>query len=187
VQGLFVLGPPALLFGGMAILIRMFPATARPESVLQALAVATLIPCFLYAAIIALFIMFATPSLILEHRGPLASIRASFRLVSRHFGGILGRLIVFGFLVMVAVIFLSVPEGILAGINQATGSDNPGFTIAEAIWSAAVSVLLFPFTVASLMILYRAVSPLASSTQATEPVDPALAGRPRTSSPFVFE
>src|SRR5262249_35425561 len=112
-QAVFILGPPALLFGGMMILIRMFPASARPESILQALAVVTLIPCLLYICIIALFIMFATPALILEHRGPLASIRASFRLVSRHFGGILGRLLAFFFLLVIVGIFLSIPEGIV--------------------------------------------------------------------------
>jgi len=184
-QILLVVGPPALLFGGMMILIGMFPASARPESILQALAIVTLFPCVLYAVIVALFIMFATPALVLERRGPLASIRQSFGLVSRHFGGILRRLVALGFLLIVVGIFLSLPYSIVAGIVMATGSENPGFAIARGIWDAAISTLLFPFSVASLMVLYRAVSPAAQSAEGT--VDPALAERPATSSPFVFE
>jgi len=186
-QIVFVVGPPALLFGGMMILIRMFPAPARPESILQALAMATLVPCVLYAVIITMFIMFATPALVLEHRGPLASIRVSFGLVSRNFGGILGRLLAFFFLLVVVGLFLSIPEGIVAGIGMATGSDNPGFAIAQGIWSAAISTLIFPFSVAALMVLYRSVSPAARSAETAGTVDPAFAGRPTTSSPFVFE
>lgn len=184
-QGALVLGPPVFLFGGVALVVRTFPA--RPDSLVHALAFATLVPCLLYAAIFALFLMFATPAVVLERRGPLASIRVSFGLVGRHFGGILGRLFVFFFLLIVVGIFLSVPEGILAGISAVSGSDNLAYSIAEAIWSAAVSVLLFPFSVAALMVLYRSVSPFASAAETADTADPELAGRPTTSSPFVFE
>lgn len=184
-QGILVLGPPVFLFGGVALVVRTFPA--RPDSLVHALAFATLIPCLLYVAIVALFLMFATPAVVLEHRGPLASIRVSFGLVVRHLGGILGRLFVFFLLLIVVGIFLSVPEGILAAISTVSGSDNPAFSIAEAIWSAAVSVLLFPFSVAALMVLYRAVSPAPNMAEASGSADPELAGRPTTSSPYVFE
>ena len=182
-QAFLAFGPPALLFGGVALLIRMIPR--GPDSLVHTLAFATLVPCFFYVVIIGLFLVFATPSVVLENRGPLASIRVSFGLVTRHLGGILGRFFVFGCLLILAGIVLSIPEGFLAAISAVSGSDNIAFSISEAIWSAAVSVLLFPFSVAALMVLYRSVLPVPHSAEPSGAADPALARS--TSSPFVFE
>ena len=184
-QVILVAGPPALLFGSVAILVRTFPA--RPEQLVRALAVATVVPCVLYVGIIALFMMFATPALILERRGPFAAIRASFALVSSHFGAILGRLIVFFFLLVLTGLFLSLPVGFLSAISAATGSESPAISIAGAIWSAAVSALLFPFSVAALMVLYRAAAPSRGAVAPADAVDPALTPSPRPVTPFVFE
>jgi hypothetical protein len=186
-QGIVLIGPPLLLFGGMALLIRTFPS--RPGELVKALAVATLIPCFFYVLVIGLFLLFATPAVVLDRRGPLASIRKSFSLVAAHFGGILGRLLVFLFLLLFAAMAVSIPVAFLQAAAIAAHADHPAFKIAGSIWSAAVSAALFPFTVASLMVLYRAVSPsVAAEPLAETAPGPAPQEEPhRATSPFQFE
>ncbi len=185
-QGVILFGPPVLLFGGMALLVRTFPT--RPEDLVRALALATIFPCLLWVAILALFLTFAIPAVVLDGRGPFASIRMSFGLVGRHFGGILGRLAVFIIVMILAAMAASLPEAFLQVGAAAAGLDHPALKIARAIWSAGVSALLFPFSVAALVILYRAVTPGPAIAGPAPGTDPALPEEPRpAASPFRFE
>ena len=170
-------GPPALLVGGAAALVAALPT--GDEDLARLALLATLAPALLWVVTIALFLIYAIPLLVLERRGPFMSIRLSFGLVARQFGGILGRLFVFFALLTLAAIALSMPNAMLQVWSAAASVDHPILRIAAAIWSAAVSAILFPFSVAALMLLYRSSVP-ASGAPAAPITAPAT-------SPFRFE
>ena len=161
-QGVLLFGPPALFFTGAALLLGALPS--KPEELVRLLVLASLVPFILYIIVVGLFLLFAIPSVVLDGRGPLAAIRQSFGIVGRHFGGILGRLLVFTLLLVITAVAGSLPEAILQAATAAASVDHPAFKVAGAIWGAAVSAFLFPFTVAALMVLYRAAVPARSGT-----------------------
>jgi hypothetical protein len=186
-QVVLILGPPSLFFTGAVLLLGALPS--KPEELIRVLVILSLIPSVLYVVVIALFLIFAIPSVVLDGRGPLASIRQSFAIVGRHFGGILGRLFVFFVLLVIAAIAASMPEAIMKAATAAASVDHPAFKIAGAIWKAAVSAFLFPFTVAALMVLYRSAVPARAGTagsDATGDFPPDGEVRP-AASPYRFE
>jgi hypothetical protein len=182
-QAVLLFGPPALFFTGAALLLGALPS--KPEELVRVLVLASLVPSILYIFVVGFFLLFAIPSVVLDGRGPLAAIKQSFAIVGRHFGGILGRLLVFFLLLVIAAVAGSLPEAILQAATAAASVDHPAFKIAGAIWGAAVSAFLFPFTVAALMVLYRAAVPARAGA-----ADPGATGgqedRP-AASPYRFE
>ncbi|HEY6220979.1 MAG TPA: hypothetical protein VIX13_00420, partial [Candidatus Eisenbacteria bacterium] len=79
----------------------------------------------------------------------------------------------------------SLPATILQAATAAAGVDHPAFKIAGAIWGAAVSAFLFPFTIAALMVLYRAVVPARAGAVGLD-----ASGEPEArpaASPYRFE
>ncbi|HKW50213.1 MAG TPA: hypothetical protein VJQ53_00610 [Candidatus Eisenbacteria bacterium] len=182
-QAVLVVGPPALFFTGAALLLGALPS--KPEELVRLLVLASLAPSILYFIVILLFLLFAIPLIVLDGRGPFAAIRQSFGIVGRHFGGILVRLIVAFLLLFIASVAGYLPTTILEAATAAAGVDHPAFKIAGAIWGAAVSAFLFPFTVAALMVLYRAVVPARAGGGVTD-----ASGEPEAhpaASPYRFE
>lgn len=192
-QGLLIFGPPLALFAAASAMLHTAGARS-PDEVARVVALLALIPCFAWMVLIAVMLMFAVPALVLDSRGPLASIRVSLDLVARHFGGILGRLFVFFLLAVLVGVVASLPEAILHVASAATGFDAPLFRIARVIWSSAVSAFLFPFSVASLTVLYRALVPGPGSVGVPAGAAPQGATAPPVpgeqapaASPFRFE
>lgn len=180
-------GPPALLLGGMVLFIRAVPST--PQELLRVIALVTVAPCVLYVAIAGLFLMFAVPSVIIDGRGPLAAIRQSLALVGRNAGAIFGRLFVFFSLLLITAMAASLPEAFLQAGTAATGFEHPAIKITGAIWAAAVAALLFPFTVAALLVLYRSAVPSRGTAPASgETIGSVSPEKPLpATSPFIFE
>lgn len=185
-QGVLLFGPPSLFFCGAALLLGALPS--KPEELIRLLVIASLIPSILYLIVIGLFLLFAIPAVVLDGRGPIAAIRQSFGIVGRHFGGIVGRLFVFTVLLIIAAVAGSLPQAILQAVAAAAAVDHPAFKVAGAIWEAAVSAFLFPFTVAALVVLYRAAVP-ARAGAAPDATGGLLVGEePRpAASPYRFE
>ena len=191
-QGLLVFGPPLALFAVASTMLHAGPRSA--DELTRAVALLALIPCFLWMVLIAVMLMFAVPALVLDSRGPVASIRVSLDLVARHFGGVLGRLTVFFLLAVLVTMVASLPEAILHVASAATGFDAPIFRIARVIWSSAVSAFLFPFSVASLTVLYRALVPAPANAGSPAVAVPGVGAAPAAPgeqapavSPFRFE
>ena len=185
-QCLLMFGPPTLLFAGALMVLQGVPPGG--EDIVRMVAVLAIVPCILWVLLMATFVMFAIPFLILDSRGPVVSIRLSFDLVARHFWGLSGRLTAFFLAAMLLVAVASLPEVILHVASTATGYDAPLFKIARVIWSSAVSALLFPFSVASFTILYRAMvpGPAGAGGPATAAAPPSEADSP-PANPFRFE
>ena len=191
-QGLLIFGPPMLLLVGAALALRALPP--NPEELVRAMILVALIPCAIWMLVIAVLLMFAIPALVLDSRGPVASIRASLDLVGGHFGGLLGRLFAFFLLAVLFATVASLPEAILHVTSAATGFNPPLFQIASVIWASAVSAFLVPFSVASFTVLYRALVPGpaavagAQATGATAGIAAPTPGEPAPpASPFRFE
>jgi hypothetical protein len=182
-QAVLLIGPPALFFTGAALLLGALPS--KPEELVRLLVLASLAPSLLYFLVIGLFLLFAIPLVVVDGRGPLAAIRQSFGIVARHFGGILGRLLIAFLLLVIAGVAGSLPAAILGAVTAAASVDHPAFKIAGAIWGAAVSAFLFPFTVAVLMVLYRAAVPARAGAAGPDPSGEPE-GRP-TANPYRFE
>lgn len=180
-----VFGPPVLLAVGVRLIILTIPA--RPEELTRGIALLAMVPCLVYALLMLFMLYFAFPALVLDRRGPFQSIRVSFGLVASHFGGILGRLILVLFLVVLAGVVLSFPAEILQVANAATGSDHPLLKVASVVWTAAVSALLFPFLMASLVVMYRALVPAAAGSAVPAGATEAVVEPHRVSSPYQFE
>ncbi len=182
-QAILLIGPPALFFTGAALLLGALPS--KPEELVRLLVLASLAPSFLYVVVVGLFLLFAIPLIVLDGRGPLAAIRQSFGIVGRHFGGVLARLFIAFLLLVIASVAGSLPGTILEAATAAAGVDHPAFKIAGAIWGAAVSAFLFPFTVAALMVLYRAAVPARAGAAGLD-----ASGEPEArpaASPYRFE
>ncbi len=183
-QLLLTFGPPAFFLVGAGFLAGTLPEGQEEWG--RWIVLVTLFPCFFYGCIMALFLLFAMPLLVLENRGPFASIRLSFALIGRQFGGILGRSFVFLILLIIAAIAASIPEAILQASADAAGFEHPAVKIAQAIWSAGVTALMFPFSVAALMVLYRSAVP-ARGAAAMRSAGPAAEEAPPVTSPYRFE
>ena len=149
----------------------------------------TLIPCGVYVLVIGFLQSFAHPALILDSRGPLASIRTSFSLVASHFGGVLGRLLVFGIVFVIAYTAVSLPIAFIQMATALSGFVHPAAKVADVIWEAAVSDVSLPFQVAAALVLYRSLRPAGA---VPGPDGSLVAGVPaessrRATSPYQFE
>jgi len=114
--------------------------------------------------VVGVLLMFATPAVVLDGQGPIQSIASSVRLVLSHLGAVLSRVLAFAFLSFVILILLTLPTGILEQVSEISGGVSLPVKIASVIWSSAVAVLFFPFGIASLTVLYRALVPAAGGT-----------------------
>jgi len=134
--------------------------------------------------VIGFFLMFATPAVVLDGQGPVQSIGTSIRLVLSRLGGILSRVLAFGFLSFVVLIVLTLPTSILEQMGEISGGVPLPVKIASVIWSSAVAVLFFPFGIASLTVLYRTLVPAAAPGSAPVPLEEEFRPAIATNAPF---
>jgi len=164
-QSAIVLVPAIGILTIAALFATSMPESAAPVRAL--LFLTALLPIGLWVCASLFFLCFATPALILDGAGPLGAIRTSVGLVRRHAGGLLGRLFLSGSAIFLAFIFLSLPSSMIAAVSAVAGRQFVGAQIAGLVWTSVVSAALFPFSVAALMTLYRAL---------VSPKEPAPAG-----------
>lgn len=100
-----------------------------------------------------IFMIFATPAVVLDGEGPLHSMRTSYHLVSRNLGSTLGRLLAWAFLAMVAYEVATIPSMVLS-----RGAPAP-IKLATVILESAASTLALPFWLAAVLVLYRSLRP----------------------------
>jgi hypothetical protein len=156
-QLMILLGPVALVFGLMVAIVAPFPTP--PREVVALLTLALLAPVMVWVLIAAIFLMFAMPSLILDGYGPIQAIRRSVGMVARRFFGLLGRLLVWMFVLFAVMVVAMMPAFGLQGIAPLTGGAAVALRIAAILWMSAVAALTVPFSVASMIVLYRALAP----------------------------
>ncbi len=148
---------------------------------------------FLWALLASYFFVFATPGVVLNGERPIHSLKSSWRLVRRNFGAVLGRLLLFALLAIIVYVFAMIPSAFLTAMEKASESSATAFKVGEAIWSSAVDAVLFPFWVAALMVLYRALvarAPAAASgalVAAGSPPAPLQDGIHTAANPLLFE
>jgi hypothetical protein len=134
-----------------------------------------------------LFMIFATPAVVLDGEGPVQSLRTSFRLVSGNLGSVLLRLLGFAFLTLVIYVVAIMPATILTNVERASGITSVPIKIAAVIWSSGVDTIFFPFWVAALMVLYRALVPYGGDARPSAPVAIDEEFRPATAPRAPFE
>ncbi|HEY7728151.1 MAG TPA: glycerophosphoryl diester phosphodiesterase membrane domain-containing protein [Candidatus Eisenbacteria bacterium] len=192
-QFAILLAPTALLIGIAASLTagvsggwveHVRPGEQLANALRATILLVFLIPAFLWVLYAGIHLLFATPALVVSRRGPLAAIAVSWQLVGRNFWGILGRLFFYAGLLLLTSVVLSLPSAFLHVALTVSGSTNPAYKIPSVIWTSGVDAVLFPFGVAALLILYRALLPVPPAAGA-EGAAPDT-GR-RTTSPFLFE
>ncbi len=169
---------------------------ASPDSPARSGAVPMLAVLFLillavaWPFLVGLFLMFATPAVVLDDEGPVQSLKTSSRLVRENFAGVAGRLLAFGFVAVVLYVVAAMPAGILAAVERASGAASAAsapIKIAGVIWSSAADTLLFPFWVAALMVLYRSLVPRAAEARGGVPPGPDDEPRHMTAPNAPFE
>lgn len=136
-----------------------------PREAAMSIVLLMLVPAICWTLFASAFLVFATPAVILDERGPLASVRESVRLVWRHFWGLQGRFIVWFLLVVLAIVVMSFPSIILTIAGAVAGADPPPLKIARVLWTSAVTAASFPFCVSAMMALYRSLVPGAASAR----------------------
>ncbi len=156
-QGLFLFAPFVLLMVGLGL---AWGLSETSPLRLAALAVGVGL-CMIWFVIGALLMFFATPAVVLDGESPVRSVQTSLGLALPRFPGLLGRLIAFGVLELLAFFVLVMPATMLTGVEHAAGITSVPIRIAVAIWSSAVETITFPFSVAAMMVLYRALVPVA--------------------------
>jgi hypothetical protein len=159
-----VAGPAVFLVIGAAIAAA--PFAAAPPEIKALFVLAAMIPAMLWVLFAMFLLSFAAPLLLLDGRGPIESVRESVRLVRAQFGGLFGRLLLFGVLLFVVLIVASFPVSMLAAVSAVAGQQFLGARIAGLVWTAALSAAVFPFTVSALLVLYRAVVAAPASAPA---------------------
>jgi hypothetical protein len=194
VAQLVILLLPAMLLAGIAAALaagvsggwieHLRPGENLSNALRGTILLTFLIPAFLWILYAAIHLLFATPALVLSRRGPFASIGVSWGLVSRHFWSLVGRLLAYAALALLAFVVLSLPSWFLGAALAMSGNTNPVLKIPSVVWVSGVDALLFPFGVAALLILYRALVPEPAAAGA-EPAGPE--GEHRPTSPFIFE
>jgi len=159
---LFIIALPAfaLVFGAALLTL---PLANLPDPARVSMIMLAAIPACVWVVVAMFFLGLATPLLILDGRGPVASIGESIRLVRRHFGGLFGRVFVLFALIIVAALFLALPSAMLSIVGTVARQRIIGLEIAKVAWDSVVSMAIFPFTVAGLLILYRALVPAAGA------------------------
>jgi len=149
----------------------MIPSTGGEAASARLLAMSVaFLGGFTWCLVAGILMIFATPAVVLDGEGPVQSIRTSFRLVTRNLGGVLGRLIAFAFLSFVVYVFASMPATILTTIERSSGLSSAPLKIASVVWSSAMDTVFFPFWVAALMVLYRALLPYSGEERVGAPV-----------------
>lgn len=185
-QFLIIFVPVAFVIGILLAALAPLPGAARELAVI--ITVVAVAPLLLWILLAVFFLVFAIPGVVLSGLGATRSISSSVRLVAGHFWGVLGRLIVF-FLILVTVLtVLAIPSIVLTAVATATGRAAMALRIASTLWSSFLTALSFPFSVAALMVLYRALVPEAASEAA--PATDSVAAHPaagETPTPFLFE
>lgn len=196
VQGLALLVPLLIVCIGAALMLPLGPSGPASElgSILGAgtgldsarlLAVAlAVVVGLLGMLVVGLLIMFATPAVVLDGEGPIQSIGTSVRLVLTRLGGVLGRVLAFGFLSFVILIVLTLPTSILQQMGEISGGVPLPMKIATVIWSSAVAVLFFPFGIASLTVLYRTLVPAPQGARSPVALDEEFRPAIATTAPF---
>ncbi|HEU4724870.1 MAG TPA: hypothetical protein VFU59_06175 [Candidatus Eisenbacteria bacterium] len=180
-QTLFIVIPATVVVLGAAagaMALGAIPVEARSILVLLAL-----FPAGLWIAFAMFLLAFATPLLILDGRGPMESIRESFALVRENFGGLLWRFVVAVALLTLAMVLASFPSTMLAVLTSVAKEKLMPVEIARLFWDSAVGTLAFPFTVAAMIVLYRALVPpreAAGAAATATPASPADGGAPAT-------
>ena len=161
---LLIIALPALVFVVGAGLVIM-PLPNLPDQARVGLVMLTTVPAAVWAVVAMFFLGLATPLLILDGRGPVASVTESLRLVRRHFGGLFGRVFLLIVVIGFAALFFALPSAMLSMVATAAKQRFVGLEIAKAAWDSAVSTATFPFSVAGLLILYRALVPASGSAK----------------------
>ncbi|HYJ34195.1 MAG TPA: hypothetical protein VE326_13370 [Candidatus Binatia bacterium] len=188
-QILVVAGPIVLIAGILVAAIAPFPDL--PKEIVAVIAVAAVIPLLIWLMLSGFFLIFAIPGVVLSGLGATRSVSASARLVGSHFGGLLVRLIVFFVILFLIVLVATIPAMLLGTIAAwATHADRV-FRILSILWTSLVSALTFPFWVAAVLVLYRALVPAGAVEGVPEAVIDAAPGplRPQGEhpTPFSFE
>ena len=182
-----VMAPVFVMFFIAAAALSTVPEA--PKEVIAGTVLLLLLPAIAWVALAALFLLFATPALILDGLGPIQSLGFSVREVARRFWSVIGRLIAGFGVIIVAIVLASFPASILGMTASVAGIQSPPVTIARVFWTSIVTALAFPFTVAVLTTLYRAVAPGLTVGATTTPTElPPGIGEPRQAeTPYVFE
>jgi hypothetical protein len=196
VQVLIVFGP-AVLLGAIAGALTaavsggwMDLLSARREFTMMlqaAILMMFVLPAILWTLYAMFHLVFAPQALVLEGRGPLASIRESWGIVRRSPWGILGRLFVIWIACLLVGVVAKAPAEFIRVALHVSGNENPMFRIPALAWSSAVDALMFPFWSAALLLLYRAIVPAAAPEAPGGGTAAPPEGEPRPVSPFVFE
>lgn len=145
-----------IILGAAAVTMAMGAIPIEMRSILVLLAI---VPAGIWIAFAMFLLAFATPLLVLDGRGPMESIRESFSLVRRNFGGLLWRFVVAAALLTLVIVVASFPSTMLSVLSSVAKQKLVGVAIARLIWDSAVGTLAFPFTVAAMIVLYRALVP----------------------------
>lgn len=155
-------------FVGLAVAAGLMFPDAGPDTAGKSFALVGLIMFVgtLWFAIASLFLIFATPTVVLDGEGPVHSVGTSIKLVRKHLGGILGRLVTFVFFTTIVYFVAIMPAAMLTAVERSSGVASAPLKIAGVIWSSAIDSLFFSFWVAALMTLYRALVPAADATGA---------------------
>jgi len=140
-----------------------------------------------WVLIAGVLMMFAAPALVLDDEGPIQSLKTSYRLVIANLGGIVGRLSAFAFLGVVFYVVATLPSGILAAAERASGVASAPLKIAGVIWASLADTIIFPFSVAALMVLYRSLVPRAAEARGGAPVAHEDDFQPATAANAPFE
>src|SRR5262249_45019059 len=115
-QGLIIGGPPCFLL--VIVALAMAPlGNAMPDGVRARIVLLALAPCFTVILFSVFFLAFPPPPLVLAGRGRGASTRESASLIRKHFGGLLGRVVLFVLLMTMAALFASLPSGMLTMVS----------------------------------------------------------------------
>lgn len=188
-QGLVIMGPVVIVIIVAAVIFAAIPASLG--SVRSLAIVLAMIPTFLWVIAAAFLTAFATPLVLLDDRGPVASVRESIGIIRRHFGGLFGRVFIFLLAIMFAGMFASLPSGVLSMVSAVAKQRLIGVEMARALWDSAVATATYPFTFAAVLILYRALVPGAGAPAVAEapsavalPLDDE---RTTATSPYPFE
>lgn len=156
-QLLIAFGPIALV-GGILI-AALAPVPDLPKELVLLILVAGIVPVVLWILAWWLFLLFATPGVILSDLGAARAIAASVRLVGGHVWGIFGRFLLFSLVLIAIVMAASIPVAILGAVGAAAAHAEPLFRLLSLLWTSLVTALTFPFGIAATVVLYRALVP----------------------------
>jgi hypothetical protein len=138
------------------------PGALDPDAyhaIVSAVTRTVLVPSVCWIIGVNVFLLFATPYLLLENRGPLRSLRLSAVLVARHALRDWGRFASLALLWLALGAAAWLPS---AAMRAATGSHAGRSAIGllvSAVWSAGSTALALAFGTAGLVVLFRRLVP----------------------------